>query len=802
VAEASFESLVGEREALRSYVLVHAKSLRAFKEEGSPYYQRKEASGKPALTGADPIRHLTTTASCLESLDRVPVYEDGKPPPPCPRDALEVKKELQRVTDEFATAALEADMEKWRSESQKLVYSRVRTLPVILSLAEDKRLKRYGSALADHLAEVWKPLDVSDIRAQGIAERPDPEESSDEGYPPNAFHTYWAIRLLHEYKRKRFLPTPAAEIEAKRAVAQLWARRTLAAQTALISGDQQSFDAHQLAWALSADVLCRDDDGDRPTTADRQHVELYDAALAAFFGEQKDGHWRLYDPLFHYSTAGNAYCYTYETLAELLRLALRPERGRVLRSRLRKHSENLIGAWHYARETALELAAGGRGWSSGHHPHRTEPEGWATASVFSYLQNLRCLIGHWAAEEAKLTLQVQPAGDTSPEIGEETLEERGNTWGRKNVYTVGRQLAMLFLHPLQAPEPSSSPIEPDRPLVEQSRSAVLFGPPGTSKTTLIEALATALGWDYVEIHASHFLSEGLDSVPKMADSIFQKLMELDHCVILFDEIDELIRLRNDADSDPFGRFLTTSMLPKIAKLWSQRRVLFFVATNAIEAADPAIKRSQRFDAAIFVPPPSFEKKKKELEGIIGPVELSLAEVESGLDGTKPEDAALGVFALLRWDQIADLAHRIEVREREGEARGDALRVALGALGRELERADWRPPADEKDGDQRAAGTVEGGGEEDYPHRAMFERWRKQALEERRDYRRASVLRLDRALDGRRPEGWKLYKSNRRYMMINRALEGAIVPEENGDVGLTGDGWKAVDRDGIFSFLRE
>src|SRR6266576_151536 len=95
-------------------------------------------------------------------------------------------------------------------------------------------------------------------------------------------------------------------------------------------------------------------------------------------------------------------------------------------------------------------------------------------------------------------------------------------------------------------EPDSQPIEKN-----QARSAILFGPPGTSKTTLVRSLADVIEWDYVEIHASHFVAEGLPEVQKTADKIFNQLSELDHAVVLFDEIDELVRER-DMEKDAFG----------------------------------------------------------------------------------------------------------------------------------------------------------------------------------------------------------------------------------------------------------
>jgi hypothetical protein len=170
------------------------------------------------------------------------------------------------------------------------------------------------------------------------------------------------------------------------------------------------------------------------------------------------------------------------------------------------------------------------------------------------------------------------------------------------------------------------------------------------------------------------------------------LMEIDRAVVLFDEVDELIRKRLGDDTEAFGRFLTTSMLPKLTKLWDQRRVLFFVATNSITEADPAIRRSQRFDASIFVAPPSFRKKFDYLADKLKtdpPKELKYDDIQKALaDGTGSAVDALGAFALLRWDQIPELAQRVLA---SGVVSYQHLERVLEELRQELTRVEYQSP---------------------------------------------------------------------------------------------------------------
>ncbi|MFZ3214013.1 MAG: ATP-binding protein [Terriglobales bacterium] len=551
-------------------------------------------------------------------------------------------------------------------------------------------LGSFDKNIDDHIGVILGQL-LKKPERFGIGEA-GPALPEDRWYPPNAFHTYWTLEIFDLLERKfhadyeRLSDAKVFDLRRRRNGMLLWARQQLGHQIGLHSATPPSsvLDSDQLAWSLV--IFLR---FDKKFVVNLENRDFVKQALNCLFSTQTDGTWRHYKPLFHYEEAGNAYCYVFETFAALLQCALQEGAEAVMvRELLKPYCKNLMDLWRYADSTKIPLPHSGKGigWCSGHRTNVTDPESWATASVFSYAQALRRLMGIWCREEALGSLNA-PRRRLSPEKAAGQMAFRGKSWGTNKV-SVSEQLWTTFINPVRMHK-CTDKLEPDsRPIgKERARSAILFGPPGTSKTTLVRLLADVIGWRYVEIHASHFVAEGLTQVQKTADKIFKQLSELDHGVVLFDEIDELVRER-EMEEDAFGRFLTTSMLPKLAELWEARKILYFVATNHINYFDSAIIRSHRFDALILVSPPSFTSKLDELTRLLSDMhsmsnvrfDISEAQIQNELEElgkSRPKPSinegkaervwreevldpkfALAKLALLRWDELAELANRL------------------------------------------------------------------------------------------------------------------------------------------------
>jgi len=148
----------------------------------------------------------------------------------------------------------------------------------------------------------------------------------------------------------------------------------------------------------------------------------------------------------------------------------------------------------------------------------------------------------------------------------------------------------------------------------RSVSALLFGPPGTSKTTIVKAVADGLKWPVVLLNPGQFIEGGLESIERMARDVFDRLMQLNRTVVIFDECDELFRDRVPSKESEQTRgitaFVTACMLPKLQELHDRGKIVFFICTNNFETIDSAIKRGGRIDHVLGVGPPDLLARKK------------------------------------------------------------------------------------------------------------------------------------------------------------------------------------------------
>ncbi len=137
-------------------------------------------------------------------------------------------------------------------------------------------------------------------------------------------------------------------------------------------------------------------------------------------------------------------------------------------------------------------------------------------------------------------------------------------------------------------------------------AVMLFGPPGTGKTSFARAIASRLTWAFVELHPS-LLGQGVDGARTLRDSL-NELGKVDRLVCFIDEADEIAADRSER---PDRQPLVNELLKAIPMFKTRPHRLMVMATNSIAAIDQALLRPGRFDLIIPVGAPD-ETERSDL----------------------------------------------------------------------------------------------------------------------------------------------------------------------------------------------
>jgi hypothetical protein len=440
------------------------------------------------------------------------------------------------------------------------------------------------------------------------------------GYPPKTTIAYWFLDGAIN---------AGADLGKSLTAIAVWAMKKFHQQLIYVSARNDSLmDPPELAMAACLinriHRLCRE----QPEKAEisrllPSQVELLFAVKRVLAEQPESGIWHKYFPLFHFPRGGGAadYCFSFEFLEAILTefgssVLSSPDLLEHFKKSLLWCDSHLL---HYVyREKHY------RGWNSGGEVTTLAagmPELWATAAVHMFLNQLHFRISDLLDE---LVLKEEFGIDRlavvrSKETLKQLIDVKVEFPGEAQTTLVKVIRNELLCNAQKSRK--QSPFKLNTP-----RSALLFGPPGTSKTGLARAIAKHLGWPLVVVTPSKFLGGGLEQVHAQVDKVFNDLMDLRKCVVFFDEMDALAQTREGASEeersdslDVTRLLLTTSMLPKLADLWEQAGVIFLMATNHRRHLDPAITRANRFDLLLCVAPPPWIGKRSsdKLKKILG-----------------------------------------------------------------------------------------------------------------------------------------------------------------------------------------
>jgi GNAT superfamily N-acetyltransferase len=212
--------------------------------------------------------------------------------------------------------------------------------------------------------------------------------------------------------------------------------------------------------------------------------------------------------------------------------------------------------------------------------------------------------------------------------------------------------------------PLAEPALADRYGVTPPKSVILFGPPGTGKTSFAKAVASRLDWPFVELFPSRLVGGAPGGLATALRDTFTDLAELETVLLFIDEVEEIAGVRSGMPDDP-GHGVTNELLKLIPGFRDHDDRLLICATNSVRSLDPAFLRPGRFDYVIPVGPPDPVARSAIWQRYLGPAAagVELHQLVAASEMFTPADIE---FAARKG---AHAAFEREVADRRGEPAG-------------------------------------------------------------------------------------------------------------------------------------
>jgi hypothetical protein len=379
------------------------------------------------------------------------------------------------------------------------------------------------------------------------------------------------------------------------------------------------FDASELVFALEGLLLLN---------PDAVTIELLARVFQVIADTQtRNPYWRPIKPFVSTPQGHVLFPLSVETANSLLRCCALIERYRGVSYGFSRNVElfTRYAEWLHSRyrEGTTQDGRAFAGWHSEHVHLHDGIHLWETSQVLLFLCHYAVMLDRhiarsalsaanlaisrpWKDDQESWHVKYWDSSEREPLAG----STQGSYW---RAYDYARR---RLIEP--RPAPGTTTVD-EAAAAQRQFSLLLYGPPGTGKTSFAEELCRALRWPLITVTPSDFIRGGESEIESRAKAIFDVLNTQSDAVVLFDEIDKMILDRNSTEYGLQGdifKFMTPSMLTKLAGLRKRERVIFIVATNYGEKIDAAIRRRGRFDMALPLLPPDLERRYRILMKLV------------------------------------------------------------------------------------------------------------------------------------------------------------------------------------------
>jgi transitional endoplasmic reticulum ATPase len=185
--------------------------------------------------------------------------------------------------------------------------------------------------------------------------------------------------------------------------------------------------------------------------------------------------------------------------------------------------------------------------------------------------------------------------------------------------------------------------------VTAPQSVVLFGPPGTGKSTFAKGIASRLRWPFVPVEVAQLAGDRGDD-PSLLATTFDRLLTASTAVAFFDEVEDLAADRQA--NRRVSPLVTNEFLRQLPRMRESFDHLLVCATNSVGSLDPAFLRPGRFDYVVPVGPPDGEARASIWRRYIGDITDEDVDVAALVEASRQFTPADIEFAARKAAQLA------------------------------------------------------------------------------------------------------------------------------------------------------
>ncbi|KIM77417.1 hypothetical protein PILCRDRAFT_12055 [Piloderma croceum F 1598] len=136
-----------------------------------------------------------------------------------------------------------------------------------------------------------------------------------------------------------------------------------------------------------------------------------------------------------------------------------------------------------------------------------------------------------------------------------------------------------------------------------SKGVLFYGPSGTGKTMLAEAIAKECNANFISIKGPELLTMWFGESEANVRDVFDKAHAATPCVMFFDKLDSIAKARGGGGGDAGGAGdrVLNQILMEMDGMNSKKNVFIIGATNRPDQMDSALLRPGRLDQLIYIP---------------------------------------------------------------------------------------------------------------------------------------------------------------------------------------------------------